>query len=127
MGRKPMLFRGSAFASTPTFPPGANNVGKALRASLVRAPKGIEPTATGQTIRAERSSFVETVLNLQNPGEGPDAPPALPTFAGDSGDDDPCLATTALRAYTPASPIETRPCPFRSTSTPPKAAPAPAS
>ena len=36
VGRKPASFRGSAFASTPTFPPGANSVGKTLRASLVR-------------------------------------------------------------------------------------------
>ncbi len=33
-----------------------------------------------KTVRAERSSFAETVLKLSHPGEGPGAPPCLPAF-----------------------------------------------
>ena len=78
MGRKPMLSRGSAFASTPTFPPGAcsrQGVKSVAGSGLQRGP---EPTAPGQTFRAERSAFVETVFKSQIRTRVRNAPPALP-------------------------------------------------
>ncbi|MBU2377875.1 MAG: hypothetical protein KJ824_01820, partial [Alphaproteobacteria bacterium] len=69
MGRKPMLSRGSAMRGAD-LPAGGLCIGKALSAPLVLSTfRGDRPTATGQTIRAERHGFRETVLLIVIPAK----------------------------------------------------------
>jgi hypothetical protein len=49
-------------------------------------PNDAGPSASDQTSRAERRSFRETVFHC-HPGEGRDAPPALPTRSQRKNDD----------------------------------------
>ena len=115
-GTKTHGVQGIGFRKHADPPAGGVSSGKALTQPLVLGQSrenDARPSASGQTSRAERQGFRETV-NPFHPGEGRDAPPALPTPRSRRREGakarpktrkaPPCLASAAL----PADPADPR-------------------